>query len=718
MRRTALLLRALQPIVVLVLLFGMLGVPGRDLHVPFRFSNDSLQYQVISKGNLDGAWWWHNPRASAPFGFEAVQYPVNGNVDQAIVWVVSRLTGVPGLSINFAWCLMVALAAVIATACLSILGASPASALTCGTLYAFLPYSLSRDIDLFHIVTWLVPVPCTVALLVAGGHVPVARVTRWALLCGMVLVGLDYVYNAFFGAFVVVMGIASALVRWHVGALRFGMYALALITVLAAVNLAPTALAWHRDGKPVTMFAKVPAEAEIFGLKIRHLVSPILSHTIAPLRWAVEAEQSARFPYEQENVTARLGLVASAGFLLLLALLLLPQARRLHGGAESEQMLTAARLVLACVLLATVGGFGSLFNLFVAPDVRAYNRITPFIGFLSLAGAASLVDGLGRVWLPRWRSGVGAVAAVILALGLWDQSHALLPLQSIYAGVASEYERTRKVVAALEARLPTGAAVFQLPFSYFLGDDGIGRMGPYDNARPYLVSRTLEWSFPAMSNPSTFWGRAVSRMPLPQMLPVLRGSGFSGVLVDRFGFADNANGLVRELEDLVGRAAIVTIDDRYAAFDIRGVTAQGMPDGLTKDPRQTPATIRLNPCHNPSAVGFIDRVANRFVNPGQVMPVRRQRSVDVRGWAVWHEQRVEAGAVDVAIDDRPVGTFYGLERHDVVAAYAIPGYRLSGFVGTIPASAFAAGPHALTLRVVSPDRTCYQNAFELRVYAD
>ena len=49
------------------------------------------------------------------------------------------------------------------------------------------------------------------------------------------------------------------------------------------------------------------------------------------------------------------------------------------------------------VLLGTIGGLGSMFAFFVSPMLRAYNRISIFIEYVSILAVALLVNELIRV---------------------------------------------------------------------------------------------------------------------------------------------------------------------------------------------------------------------------------------------------------------------------------------------------------------------------------
>src|SRR4051794_23880046 len=79
-----------QVLLIAVALFVFLEGWHRNIKVPLGFSVDSLQALMQSKSTVDNGWWWFNPMVGAPFGLDELIFPANSNVDQAIVWLVSR----------------------------------------------------------------------------------------------------------------------------------------------------------------------------------------------------------------------------------------------------------------------------------------------------------------------------------------------------------------------------------------------------------------------------------------------------------------------------------------------------------------------------------------------------------------------------------------------------------------------------------------------------
>jgi phosphoglycerol transferase len=698
--------------VVLAVVWSALGGSARDLHVPLQYTEDALEYLMQAQGTIQNGWWWVHPRLGAPGTFEQLTYPSNTNVDQALVWLVHGVARGPGLVVNLTWLLMVALSAVIGTWCLRLTGLSRLTATAAGILFALLPYALSRNIEHFSLAIFLVPIPCLIALAVGSGRIALTTAARLALAVGCVLLGLNYVYYAFFGVFVVIVATLAALLRdWRGAAWRFGCQAAALIIVATALNLTPSFVAWHREGEPLVIPAKTAAEAEIYGLKLRQLVSPVPDHPLALFdRWAL-LEKRAGFPSDTENTNARLGAIASVGLLIMLVILLLPSAREALG--DGDLLVSAAGLTLALIVLATVGGFGSLFSLLVTPAIRAYDRVCPFIAFFALVVVGHLVERV-QPRAPLWRV---AVALFVLAVGVWDQSGALAPVDRAYAATRSEWSTVESFVGALEPKLPPGAKVFQLPLSTYLNDEGFGRMRTYDEIKPYLSSTSLHWSYPALDNAVVRWQHAVARLPPRAMAAALQAAGFAAIVVDREGYPDQGESLVRALTPEGGSPPVLAEAPGYVALNLAHVPASA--EGVTLpvfSPTFAPASANLPACDE-TLTAHIDAVGPLKAPVSGALTLERASTYEVRGWAVDDHAHALAGDVDLTVDGRPLAAYYGVNRPDVATRAGEPAFRFSGVLGDIPAAMLPPGPHRITFRVLSATRACAVDAASLAVIA-
>ncbi len=698
---------AAQVVLILAAMFVFLDGRHRDIRVPVHFTFDSLVALMQSKSTLDNGWWWFNPRIGAPFGLDELAFPANSNVDQVLVWIVGRMVHDAITATNVTWILMVVLSGLAATWCLRRLGGSTSAAVVCGTLYALTPYALYRNIAHLWMVIYLLPFVCTLALLLATGRIQEIARGRNAgtllLVGGAVVIGFNYVYYAFFAGFFIAIGAAIGYFGRRDGrVVRAGAICLALVCAATVLNLAPSLYSWKRHGKPIVLILseKSPAHAETYGLKVRHLVSPVMEHTSGPLGWWTGRESLAKFPLENENRTGRLGLVGAAGFIVLIGVLFIPALR--ERSPSFHLLHTAGLLTIAAVLLGTVGGFGSVFNLLVSPEIRAYNRIAPFIAFFSLAAVMVLLDSAFRSRVARL-----AAAGAVLAVGLVDQGAAATDLNVAYPAIAAEMPRLRDFVGTLERRLPNRAMVLQLPFRTYINESDVARMQPYDHFKLYLVSEHLRWNYPALSNQQNRWQQAASRLDAGRLARRVAAEGFAAIVVDRFGYDDNGTAVAAAIGAELSSRDVVASTDRYVAYDIRALAQ----DGVTSDPplgaEPVAATRGMNSCPEAATVS-IDRIdAESAPFAGRTVNVTPADGVHVIGWAVDAKQGLSASAVDVAIDDVPFPALYGSDRSDVASYFQRPGYFRSGFVAEIPAESVPAGSHMLTVRVVAADRACY-----------
>lgn len=691
-----------QALLIVVCLYVFLHGWQRDIRVPLRFSVDSLPALMQSKSTLDNGWWWSNPMLGAPYALDERAFPNNSNVDQALVWMAGQGTRNIAAATTLAWTMMVVLSGLSASWCLRKLGASTVSSVMAGTLFAFSPYALYRNIEHFWLVIYLIPFPCTAALLLASGRTP----ARWfwqewgAVLAGCLLLGFNYVYYSFFGCFCV--GVAT-LVGWatHRSArtLAAGGVCVALIAGCTFLNLVPSFYSWSRHGRPLIVRDKVPAEAEVYGLKIRQLLTPLRYHAFPPFSTWAEKDAAANFPLETENVISRLGFVGSLGFLGLLGLLFVPggAGRLVHG----KILIAASQLTLAAVLLGTVGGFSSLFSLLVSPDIRAYNRICPFIAFFSLTAVAIAIDSWGKTVVRRVM-----IAGVVLTLGLADEGTAAVNLNTAYPAIAAEMPSLEAFVHQLEIRLPDGAMVLQLPFRTYLNDDGVARMGSYDHFKLYLVSRRIHWSYPAMSNEQVRWQQAAARVDSRRLPYRLAAEGFAAIVVDRFGYQDNGDSVIAAVRAGLGAYAVLAQTDRYTALDIRGLA--GIDRSITSDLSDAGGAVAtLKTCPGP-VLAAIDQIG-MMTAPVTGVHVHGTGSAVHRlsGWAIDQATGLTAQGVDVVVDQESFESVYGGDRSDVSDYFRRNDYKASGFIAAIPRERFGKGQHTLALRVVASDGHCY-----------
>jgi phosphoglycerol transferase len=307
-----------------------------------------------------------------------------------------------------------------------------------------------------------------------------------------------------------------------------------------AVQAAPVAVHHARHGSNPEVATRDPRDSEIFGMRIAQLLLPVAQHPIPAFR-KLKDRYDAMAPFPGETSASSLGVVGGVGFLALLAVMLLPMR---EGRPRRDLWRALGVLNLFALLIATTGGFGSIFAFVVTPDIRTYARMHVFVAFLALFAAALLLE---RLVIRRARLGV-AVCGLVLVIGCLDQvtSYAVRP----YARVKAHYQKDAELVKAIEAAVPAGAMILEVPYQSFPegGPSAGGKPLNYWPLRPYMHSRSLRWSYPAMRGRSAdAWAHRIAALPAVDLVRAASDVGFDGILVHRAGFSDEGAKFMGEL---------------------------------------------------------------------------------------------------------------------------------------------------------------------------
>jgi hypothetical protein len=523
---------------------------ARDLSAPFFYDLDSLLYLPLVKTLLETGSIYETERLGAPGIQQLYDFPIIDHLHFLFLRAFGAVLGEPLLAYNayslFAYPLTVlTMMWVLRWLKLTL----PAAALG-GILYAFLPFHQERyHYHYFLALYYWVPVSLVPALALMRGAVPFyapngdgtfrrALKTRSALLCALcgIVTASAGAYYAFFAC--ACYGFAG-LYAWV--ALR--TYKAMASAVLLVVPVFATGFAFHvptyihqwKYGANV-ITERVPLEADVFGLKLAHLLLPSADHNVGPL-----ANLRVRFshpdrPAESETAGS-LGLIGAAGLLALIAPVVLPLRR-------SRFYEPLGALALFLFLLGTIGAFGSLFNLLVSPQIRAYNRLCVFLAVPVLTAAVYWLDKftLTRTG-PRARSWRVAALAGALVFGVLDETPwSWNPLNakgmSAVDRQAERYRADRDFFARAEASMTPGARVFCLPYMPFPEFPPAHKMGNYEHARGYLLTDHLYWSYGAIKRrEADMWQRDVEGQPARELLQRIVAAGFDALFIDGRGYS-------------------------------------------------------------------------------------------------------------------------------------------------------------------------------------
>jgi phosphoglycerol transferase len=548
------------------------------LDLPFEYAGDALYESALAKAvQREAGAPFQNDHLAAPFGAERSDRPQldRGNLAlmQALSWVTPGWVELVNLFLiasyfTVGWA---------AYAAMRGLGVDRPWAILGGLLFSFLPYHDMRiTLGHFRLASYFcVPIACWLAVDawrrgLAGAEDRLMRPALLLRIVALVLAGCGGAYYALFGIFLTaVAGVAAVMqVRRARAAMPALLVAGGLVVVLA-LQMAPTIRYQMKHGPNPEVLVRAPGEAEFYGLKVVQLLLPRPDH-----RWDVADRLQQRYalaaPLVNENRASALGALGAIGFI---GLALVAFRRLVTAGGCRDTLGQLAVLALSLVALASVGGLGSMLAFEVTDKVRAYNRVSVFIGFFALSALCLVLQRALHRDADRRSSHPVMVAALVGGLaifGIWDQT-------SSFERVGVEaYQTDREFVRALEQRVPAGAMVYQMPYRPFPEAPPMHAMKSYDSIRGYLHSDTLRWSAgAARGRESGQWSRAMSALPVEQQLSAAATSGFQAVVLDRRGYVDNR--AEAGISAVLGPPIVASADGAMVAWPLRATGTTPVP---------------------------------------------------------------------------------------------------------------------------------------------
>lgn len=570
-----------------------------DFRAPFVYEYDALLILPLVKETVEGGTHWQTPRLGAPGVQELHDFPVVDHLHFAVIWVLGRFVSDAVVVFNLFHLLTYPLTTLAAMFVLRRFGLSLPAAACGGILYAFQPYHYLRgEVHYFLAAYYVVPFTLMVAIWVCQGRLPFFRRDeagdryRFSLrnrdaLEAAVIAAATASAGAYYAFFACAFFAMAALYGWVAtrtwkAAASGGLLIVGVVGV-GVLNHAPAIAYQIENGPNSRVTARLAEEAEIYGMKIAHLVMPVTGHNSRVLaRIRSEYNSPAIRPLQNENEWNAFGLVATVGFVGLLASLVLPVKR-------DGLIAPLAALTAFGTLYGTLGGFSAVFNLLVTAQVRCPNRISIYLAFLALFAVVYRLDVFFRTRTGRARAVALPAFAGLTVLGIWDQTNdQWFPdtrnssdFETVLDQRAKHADRFRADAAffrQVEEMLPEGM-VFTVPYVAYpetmpYEEPGSpGKTESYENVRGYLHTRNLRWSFGAMKGrEADEWIKSVSAEPAPRLLERIALAGFDGLVVDRRGlnptryrrFEDDLNQVLGQ-----GSPRLASADGTLIFFDLR-----------------------------------------------------------------------------------------------------------------------------------------------------
>ncbi|MGH2915572.1 MAG: hypothetical protein ACRDMX_11345 [Solirubrobacteraceae bacterium] len=554
------------------------------LHVPFAYGSDALDGQMMIKSVISGGWIWHIHGLGAPFVNEMYDFPLGtDSLNFLTIKILGLGSSNSAVILNVFFLLTFATVALSAYVVLRWIGLSVLAAVVCAVLFSDSPYHLFRG-EAHLLLSSYPSVPMGTYLIlkvIRDGRLFRARVApspvifrllTWrnaftVLVC--VMIGSLGVYYAVFAALLIATaGALAPLASRSWRPLLHALGVVALIGGTAFANDLPIAIYRSQHGSDALVAARIPAESELYALKLAEMMLPVPGHRIAALA-NIRHEYDSTTPIPSEDAQQSLGIIGA----LSLAWLMLLALASVLGLARPPSLRRQRELAFAAVsafLLGTLGGVSALIGYLVTSQIRGWDRISIFIAFFAIAAFGLGLDALRRRLRDRRRYLWLALVPAVVAIGIYDQSSPLAvpPYAANYASYVSDGQ----FVAGIQTRVPRGSAIFQLPYVPYPENPPVDRMMDYDLGRGYVHTTTgLRWSYGAMKGRPQDWAGADDNLPVPTLLDGVVAAGFSGVYIDKFGYVDNAASLAAAIQADLHTKPLVSPDGRLMFFNLQAL---------------------------------------------------------------------------------------------------------------------------------------------------
>ncbi len=559
-----------------------------DLSVPIYYTQGGdVHFFLANCKTISETGDYHvDPHLGAPGVMDLHDFPLVQTGYLLEMRLIGLFTRDPFVMANLFYLLTYPLAALTCLFVLRRFGVSKSVAVAASLLFAFAPYHLWRGMSHPTLSAYYpIPLAVMVALWLAAGQPIFCRARtgwtvspRWSrmtavptlLTCGLVSISGPY-YVVLCSYVMAIGGLIGWLRRRCLARLIDWWLILGLVSTLFLAQCVPYYVHAVRHGSNLRSMYRSQAMVVMLALRLDDMLRPVTGHRLGALRDR-ELDQPRNginniieryeVRYLETRRCSQLGIIGSAGFLVLLVVGLSWPIRGLRSLLTLRDI---AQLNYAVLLLGLNGGVGELISSLSFEKIRAYNRLSIFVSFLSLFALALLVDRL----LADRRRGLRFLLplGLVVALGLLDQTPVVTTPDP--EAEAAAFASDRDFVREIEASLPAGSMVFQLPPNSFPAFGGHFTMSDYNLFRGYFHSKALRWSYGAMRGRDVEkWQSSLAPLPPAQLIAQLREKGFAGLYINRRGHVNNATGLEHDLERLLHAKPLVSRDGELSFFSL------------------------------------------------------------------------------------------------------------------------------------------------------
>lgn len=573
-----------------VIVYVLMDMKNFDLAYPMSYDGgDGMSYLANAVMLTEGSTVVETDRLGAPYGYAGYDFYASSfhGFDNMLLKILVGITNQPALAVNLLFLLLFPMISLSSYFVLRQMRVKQWVAVGGALTYAFMPYLFMRGMNHFVLASYyFVPVSILYCVWIYQDDNFMCfnkgffkNWKNWfAIILSACIANNGIAYYAFFTCFfLVVTGLVKALKEKKLRYFGKACSLIGFVVLFMLISLIPTLNYILKNGVNDEGVVRTIDGVETYSLKIAQLFMPLNSHGNSYLEGIIN-EYNEAMPLVNENYMSYLGVMGCIGFLILLVVLFLKNMG--DDKPFKVQLEILSLLNIAGILLATIGGFGSLFGLLVTAMIRCYNRISIFIAFIAIAAVCILLSVLcDRIWsIEKYGAvvrnciygGFAAVISFVMLWGIWFQYPGLM---YDYMGFKEYFISDKEFIESIEARLPEGAMIYQLPYHEYPEGGAVNDMNDYDLWVGYIHSKNLRWSYGGVvGREADNWLRTIDNSDIPDMIKKIKEKGFQGIYIDRRAYEDDElYELESKLEKELGVQPMISGNKKLSFFHINNM---------------------------------------------------------------------------------------------------------------------------------------------------
>ena len=534
-----------------VLLLGIVGYFQMDLTAPTNITGDHLFFLTMAKSYINGHGFRFDSQLGYPGVRDSLYFPSFDLSYRLLLWVGARMTHNPFILVHGLYIVCFSAMALTYHWTLRRLGASAWLAVVGALASIVTPFVQGRSFGHDALaLSFSVPMGFGLALLI-GQNAKAGSVKTffrdpfvWA---SVLVVGVSGLYYAFFTVMIcLVVGAATGLgERRAFPILAAGVSSVAIFVLLLFSGYGfdlPIVLSGrlsqpHRMAYEQLLYGLDFSSAAVQFRFLPH-VGERYQTAFDAVKYAFPSVQGGEWP----GVTLT-SIILSSPFVAIIGQTALPDLRE-PSASKLRLLVLTAMCLLFLLIFSVQGGLGFIFNLIVTPEIRATERVMPFLTFgavVMFCTAAELARDADR----RWVRYLGPVfVAVLLIAAMPKYLHSAIKWQSSYLAQPMVQELQKSIQAMLRVKDQAGfRTVLELPtLDWPETPAPVDDYNAYQHQLPYIYDRPgsrTRWSYGSNDRQIAFTRLDMQTKHAESLVERMRKVGFDSILVEKKAYAPN-----------------------------------------------------------------------------------------------------------------------------------------------------------------------------------